>query len=253
MNAKNKTYRALISSDWSECLAPCSPFDPISFNYPELDPELESIFKRYTGNIISLGEAARQIQRLLSKPITQQQMDAYLNASFSTYKGVPELIDWCSRNNILFMVNTTALIGYFQQIFADHLLPRISVLSAHPAIRYAHQESDPDTIFDLFEIEDKSKNTAAAMRSFNIPADKIILIGDSGGDGPHFKWGAQINALLIGCMTKASLKDYCVRHMVPLAIEFGMSYAEGDKKDLLKERQTNFMDLVPFIEDFLDR
>ena len=252
MNAKNKTYRALISSDWSECLAPCSPFDCISFNYPELGPALESIFKRYTGNIISLGEAALQIQRLLPKPITQQQMDAYVNASFSTYKGVPELIDWCLRNDILFMINTTGMIGYFQQIFAAGLLPQLPVLSAHPMIRYVLQLSDPDTIFDLFEIEDKPKNTEAALRHFNIPAGRVILMGDSGGDGPHFKWGSRHGALLIGCMTKSSLKKYCDQHDVPLDVEFGISDTDRSPKDLQPEMQTDFMDLWPVIKDFLD-
>jgi len=50
-------YRALVSSDWSECLSPNGPFDPLSFNYPEYKEELEEIFNRYTGNIISLNDA----------------------------------------------------------------------------------------------------------------------------------------------------------------------------------------------------
>jgi hypothetical protein len=29
-------YKGMISSDWNECLAPCGPFDPIAFAYPEL-------------------------------------------------------------------------------------------------------------------------------------------------------------------------------------------------------------------------
>lgn len=251
MNSKNKKYRALISSDWNMCLAPCGPFDYISFNYPQLDPDLITIFKSYTGNVISLGDAARQIQQLLPGPITQKQMEAYLNASFITYKGVPELIEWCLGNDILFMLNTTGMIGYFQQIFASGRLPQLPVLSAHPMIRFAHRLTDPDNIFDLFEIEDKSKNTEAAVRSFNIATNKIILMGDSGGDGPHFKWGAEINALLVGCMTKPSLRKYCARHEVPIDIQFGFSHADRESKDQQMEMQTNFMDLLPLIESFL--
>src|SRR5210317_250631 len=117
MDSKNKTYKAMVSSDWNECLAPCGPFDFISINYPELESDLKTIFKHYTGNIISLGDAVCQIQKLLPAPITKKQMDASLNRSFIIYKGVPELIDWCLSNDILFMVNTTGMIGYFQRIF----------------------------------------------------------------------------------------------------------------------------------------
>jgi hypothetical protein len=36
-------YKAVVSSDWSECLSPNGPFDPISFNYPELSGQLSNI------------------------------------------------------------------------------------------------------------------------------------------------------------------------------------------------------------------
>lgn len=242
----------MVSSDWNECLAPCGPFDFISINYPELESDLKTIFKHYTGSIISLGDAIRQIQKLLPAPITEKQMDAYLNKSFITYNGVPELIDWSLSNDILFMVNTTGMTGYFQRIFARGFLPHLPVLSAHPMVRYAHQNTDPDYIFDLFEIKDKLKNTEAVARSFGIPFNKIILMGDSGGDGPHFKWGAGIKALLIGSMTKASLKKYCAQHNVKIGIEFGISYADGEDRDQQKEMLTDFMDLLPLIEKFLD-
>ena len=252
MDSQNRTYNALVSSDWNECLAPCGPFDFISFNYPQLTAQLETIFKQYTGNSISLGEAVRQIQKLLPEPISEKQMDVYLNKSFITYKGVPELIQWCLSNDILFMINTTGMIGYFQRIFVRGLLPRLPVLSAHPMVRYVQQNTDPNHIFDLFEIQDKLKNTEAAACSFSIPANKIILIGDSGGDGPHFKWGAGINALLIGSMTKPSLKKYCDNHNISINTQFGISYAEKEDKNLHKEMQTNFMDLLPVIENYLD-
>ena len=252
MSSKNRTYKAIVSSDWNECLAPCGPFDFISFNYPQLTAELETIFKQYTGNSISLGEAVRQIQKLLPEPISKKQMDMYLDESFATYKGVQEFIEWCMNQNILFMINTTGMIGYFQRVFAKNFLPKIAVLSAHPMVRYLQQSTDPDHIFDLLEIEDKFKNTEAVARSFRIPSNKIILIGDSGGDGPHFKWGAGINALLIGSMTKPSLKRYCDQHNISIDTQFGISYAEKEDKNLHKEMQTNFMDLLPTIENYID-
>jgi len=251
MQAENKMYKAMVSSDWSECLAPCSPFDCISFNFPQLTTELETIFKQYTGNVISLGEAARKIQALLPATLTTEQMDAYLDNSFSTYKGVPELIEWCLSKDILFMINTTGMIGYFQRIFAKSLLPLVPALSAHPMIRYPQQHSDPNVIFDLFEIKDKGKNTEAAVRFFNIPLNQIILMGDSGGDGPHFEWGTKADAFLIGSMTKPSLEKYCQKKNININVRFGISDTAGKKKDLEKEMQIDFMDLASLIEDLI--
>ena len=246
-------YRALISSDWNECLAPCGPFDFISFNYPQLAPDLETIFKQYTGNIISLGEAVRQIQHLLPAPITENQMDQYLDASFVTYSGVPDLINWCKNQNILFMINTTGMIGYFQRVFTKNLLPKIPVLSAHPMVRYPKGGIDPQYVYDLFETTDKSKNTEAAMSSFNLSSNKVIIMGDSGGDGPHFEWGAEINAFLIANMAKPSLKQYCRQKEITINTQFGPAYANGEARDLGKEMQVDFMDLAPIIEDLLNR
>jgi len=251
MQAENKMYKAMVSSDWSECLAPCSPFDCISFNFPQLTTELETIFKQYTGNVISLGEAARKIQALLPAALTTEQMDAYLDNSFSTYKGVPELIEWCLSKDILFMINTTGMIGYFQRIFAKSLLPLVPALSAHPMIRYPQQHSDPSVIFDLFEIKDKGTNTEAAIRHFNIPFNKIILMGDSGGDGPHFEWGTKTDAFLIGSMTKSSLENYCLKNNININVRFGISETAGETNDLKKEAQIDFMDLASCIEDLM--
>jgi 2-hydroxy-3-keto-5-methylthiopentenyl-1-phosphate phosphatase len=251
MPAGNKMYKAMVSSDWSECLAPSSPFDCISFNYPHLSAQLETIFKQYTGNLISLGEAAHKIQALLPAKLTAEQMDTYLDNSFSTYKGVPELIEWCLSKDILFMINTTAMTGYFQRIFAKSLLPRIPALSAHPLVRYPQQPSDPGVIYDLFEIKDKGTNTAAAVSNFKIPLNKIIIMGDSGGDGPHFEWGKNANAFLIGNMTKPSLEKYCLENNVEINVRFGISGMAGEKMDLQNEMQVDFMDLAAYIEDFI--
>jgi len=251
MQAKNIPYKAIVSSDWSECLAPCSPFDCISFNYPQLTAELETIFKQYTSNMISLGEAAHKIETLLPAPLTIEQMDAYLDKSFSTYRGVPQLIEWCLCKEILFMINTTGMTGYFQRIFAKSLLPRVPALSAYGMIRYPKQHSDPDVIFELFEIKDKGKNTEAAVRFFNIPFNKIIIIGDSGGDGPHFEWGAKTDALLIGSMTKPSLDKYCLKKNIDINVRFGSSETADEKEKLKNEMQIDFMDLVARIENFI--
>jgi phosphoserine phosphatase len=251
MGGKNLNYNAIVSSDWNECLAPCGPFDCISFNYPELKSDLENIFKQYTGNIISLGRAVLQIQQLLPGPITEEHMDAYLDQCFITYQGVPELIEWCLSNNILFMINTTGVIGYFQRIYAKGLLPHPPVISAHPLVRYSQRGTDPQYVYDLIEIEDKGKNTEVVVRSLNIPAEKTILMGDSGGDGPHFKWGAERGAFLVGSMIKPSLEKYCRTKGVRINLRFGLSYVEGEKKDLQKEMQTDFRDLSNIIEEFL--
>jgi 2-hydroxy-3-keto-5-methylthiopentenyl-1-phosphate phosphatase len=247
----HKAYKAIISSDWSECLAPCSPFDFISFNYPQLTTRLQAIFKQYTGNHISLGEAARQIRKMLPDPITENQMDAYLDHSFSTYPGVPELIEWCLSKDILFMINTTGMAGYFQRICAKGLLPGIPLLSAHPMVRYPRQNSDPYHIYSLFEIKDKAKNTEAAIKTHQIPPNKIIIMGDSGGDGPHFEWGARVNAFLIGSMTKPSLENYCLTRKIKINFKFGISRAQSQNKDLKKEMQVNFMDLSSCIQAVL--
>lgn len=252
MVEKNIKYKAMVSSDWNECLAPCGPFDFISFNYPELLPELISIFQKYTGNMISLGEAAGQIRSLLPGQITTEQMDAYLSESFATYRGVPDLIEWCLSKSILFMINTTGMVGYFQRVFAKGLLPSIPVISAHPMIRYPERESDPKDIYELFEIKDKAKNTETVIRSLRIPSGKIILMGDSGGDGPHFEWGKGIDAFLIGSMTKPSLKSYCQKKGIVIDFSFGLSHTQGEKVDSEKEMQINFMDLLSPIEEFVN-
>jgi hypothetical protein len=91
------------------------------------------------------------------------------------------------------------------------------------------------------------------MRSFNIPDDSLIIMGDSGGDGPHFKWGASNNSFLVANMIKASLQHYCDKNNISIDLRFGLSYKNGETKDLRKEMQVNYMDLVPVIEDFINR
>jgi hypothetical protein len=90
------------------------------------------------------------------------------------------------------------------------------------------------------------------MRATGIPPNKVIIMGDSGGDGAHFQWGDSVGAFLIGSMTKASLSEYCRTREIRINKRFGLTYASGEKRDLEMEMQVNFMDLTILIEDVLD-
>ena len=242
-------YQAIISSDWNGCLAPCGPFDFIAFNLPQSEPQLNLIFRQYTGNQITLGQAVGQIRKLVPGPVTPEQMDAYIDEAFTVYTAVANLIEWCLSRNIMFMINTTGMIGYFQRVFARGLLPRVPVISAHPMVRFPASSSDPRCIFDLLETGDKAKSSESVICSMDIPSDKIILMGDSGGDGPHFEWGSKTGAFLIGSMTKASLNDYCRQKNITINLRFGIDGTKDGKRDVQKEMQVNFMDLTTTIEE----
>ncbi len=246
-------YRAMVSSDWNECLAPCRPFDFISYTFPGLGADLSRIFRLYTGNRIRLTDATRQIEKRLPYPITPDQMDAYLSTSFSTYTGVPQLIEWCSRQDILFMVNTTGMIGYFQRVLAGNFLPRVPVISAHPMICYANQDSHMPDFIELRETEDKGRNTEAVANKYGIRSDRIVIIGDSGGDGPHFEWGDRTGAFLVGSMTKPSLADYCRAKGIRIHERFGIDNAQEKDAAPGARSQVNYMDLVSVIEEIANR
>lgn len=223
-----KPYRALVSSDWNQCLAPCGPFDVITYHYPGLAIKIDPIFKGYTGNRISLTTAVEQISKLVPAPITAAQMDTYLTDRFETYPGVPELMRACEEDNILFMINTTGMIGYFQRALAAGLLPRLPVLSAHPMTRYEAGPHDPVEIYPLLETTDKGVHTAAVASRFDIPASRIIIMGDSGGDGPHFEWGARVGATLIACRPKPSLISYCSNRHIAIDHLIGGICPDGE-------------------------
>lgn len=244
-------YTALVSSDWNECLAPCGPFDVIGFHYPEQRSAIEKIFRLYTGNAATLGEASQHIAELLPDPITEKQMDEYLAAAFETYPGVSNFITACRRHGILFMINTTGMRGYFQRAIARGLLPSPEVLSAHPMVGFHENPAKAALFFPLLEVGDKAKNTAAAAERFNIPMDRIVLMGDSGGDGPHFEWGYQSGAHLIGCMVKPSLANFCHRHRIEIDTYFGHAYAEGETKDPDKEMDCDFSQLMDIVLGWL--
>lgn len=253
MAGSNRTYKAAFSSDWSECLSPNGPFDCLVFHHPRLKEDLSVIFRHYTSNRITLSQALKRIQGLIPELPGPEQMDAYLEASFATYRGVPDLMEWCGSKGVLFMINTTGFQGYFQRAVAKGLLPRIPALSAHPMIRYAHAPSDPPSLYDLREIEDKPANTQRLLRHHGIAAQKTVIMGDSGGDGPHFAWGARAGALLVGSMTKASLEGYCREMNLVIHHRFGLTYPEGTPRQPEKEMEVDFMGLVPLLEEVLSR
>jgi hypothetical protein len=251
-NMQPHTYNALLSSDWNECLAPCGPFDAIVRHYPQCGTNLETVFRRYTGNVISLGEAVRRIQALVPRRLTPAQMDAYLEGDFRTYRGVPELIRWCDDHDVLFMVNTTGMIGYFQRVLAKAYLPPLPVLSAHPMVRFDPSPGDPAQILPLLETADKPVHTAAIAARYAIAGDKIFLMGDSGGDGPHFEWGAGVGARLIGSMTKPSLQRYCRDKDIVIDHLVGHTYAPGEPRALEKEVGFDFIGIKNLIEPVLE-
>ena len=251
MTLNRSRYKALFSSDWSECLSPNGPFDPISFTHPQLTNELVTIFQQYTGNIITLTQATHRISELLPGPMSVDQMDAYLDCSFRTYKGVPNLIEWCLSNDILFMLNTTGSQGYFQRAIAKQLLPEIPVIAANPFVRFPGNDDKKRFACQVLEISDKGKCTEFVLDRLRMSASQAFLMGDSGGDGGHFKWGFQAGAFLIGSMTKASLKSFCLKESIEINFQFGMRYEPGEPRDPDKEMEFDFMELTETIQKTL--
>ncbi len=244
-------YHAIVSSDWNECLAPCGPFDFIAFTFPELKPALDDIFKRYTGNHITLKKAMQQVKALLPEPVSVSQMDAYLSEAFSMYTGVADLMRWCHSQKILFMLNTTGAVGYFQRAVFKHLLPPLPVISAYAEPHFPQEASDPEKVFPLFETTDKAKHTEKVARKAGVPLNRIIIMGDSGGDGPHFKWGSENKAFLIASMAKPSLQQYCQKEGIQPGYFFGHTYSKGETIDHASEMGYNFKNLADVIADYL--
>ena len=240
-------YNGMVSSDWSQCLSPSGPFDPLIYLYPDLRPELSLIFKQYTGNEITLGHAIDQVNAMLPGWPSYDQLDLYLEACFETYAGVPELIRWCRRNGILFMVNTTGFAAYFQRVLTKGLLPPIDVLSAQSKWHFGSGQTAPIHQADLKEVEDKAHNSAAIAKKFSIPNNKIVLMGDSGGDGPHFEWGATIGATLIGSMTKPSLRKFCSDRQISIHHQTGHTYQSGESISIDKESRYDFRSVIDIL------
>jgi hypothetical protein len=89
------------------------------------------------------------------------------------------------------------------------------------------------------------------MRALNVPGKRVIIVGDSGGDCPHFDWGASVGGLLIGSMTKPSLESYCGQRGIEIDHRFGTSYSPRMNQDSEQEPQVNFEELTDIIESFL--
>ncbi|MFH0824218.1 MAG: hypothetical protein V2B18_15810 [Pseudomonadota bacterium] len=248
MADNNRSYRAVFSSDWSECLSPNGPFDPISFLCPELAGEPADIFRRYTGNEIPLAAAWESIRALVPAPITMEGMDAYLEAEFKTYSGVRELIEWCDAHDVFVMINTTGSKGYFQRALAKNLLPHVPAVSANPLISFGQCGDDGRFACEVHEIDDKPRCTSSVLQSLGIPASKLVIMGDSGGDGPHFEWGASVGAVLVASMPKASLLKFCSDKGVSINRLFGVVYGPGEVRRLDEELSVDFMALREIIE-----
>lgn len=240
-------FNGMISSDWSQCLSPNGPFDPLTFLYPGLKAELSQIFKQYTGNEISLGRAIDQVIAMLPGWPSSDQLDRYLKACYATYSGVPKLVRWCNQNKILFMINTTGFAAYFQRVFSKGLLPPADVLSAQSKWCFKSKQTVAIDLIDLLEVEDKARNTAAIARRFSIPSSRIVLMGDSGGDGPHFEWGSAIGATLIGSMTKPSLHKYCSDRHITIHHRVGHTYQSGESVSTEKESGYDFRSVIDIL------
>ena len=101
----------------------------------------------------------------------------------------------------------------------------------------------------MFETTDKAKHTAKVAGKLGIPLDRIVIMGDSGGDGSHFKWGRENGSLLIASMAKPSLQQYCQKEGIQPDCYFGHTYREGEDRDRAAEMRYDFMRLTKQIED----
>ncbi len=249
----NTTPRVIISSDWSECLSPNGPFDPIAFRFPEHKGPLKAIFREYTGNAITLTAAVERIRKLMPAPLTAEAMDAYLDAEFAMYTGAREFITKARDMGALFVINTTGSQGYFQRALAKKLLPEVDVIAANPFIAYPLTAGGPRFHLTVTEIADKPKNTQAVLTETGISPHRVMVMGDSGGDGPHFLWGAEQGCYLVGAMTKMSLSKYCQSHKITLNKRFGISYEPGQQRDIHEEMKYDYQELLSVIKELESR
>ena len=149
------------------------------------------------------------------------------------------------------MINTTGTQGYFQRSIRKGLIPEVPIVAGNPMISFP-QTSDGERYSNMVtEIGDKPLCSEAVAKATGLPPAKVVVIGDSGGDGPHFEWGARSGAYLVGSMTKPSLGAYCESHGIEINRLFGVSYSQGEKRDVDKEMTVDFMDLAVVIEQAL--
>jgi hypothetical protein len=90
-------------------------------------------------------------------------------------------------------------------------------------------------------------------REHGIPFRRVVVMGDSGGDGPHMAWGAARGALLVGSMTKPSLENACRAAGIALHHRFGVTYAEGQPLDRQRELTVDYMGLTGLLQETLER
>jgi len=90
------------------------------------------------------------------------------------------------------------------------------------------------------------------MKRYNISAHRLAVMGDSGGDGPHFKWTSSLDrAYLIGSMTKPSLESYCLKYQIAIDEYFGIRYRNGMSRDEETEMEVDFTHLIPLLTEHL--
>jgi hypothetical protein len=142
-------------------------------------------------------------------------------------------------------------VGYFQRALALGLLPPIEALSAHPLVVYPEGPKDPQRILELPETADKGVHTEKILRAYGIPPRRAVVVGDSGGDGPHFAWAAANGACTVGSMTKHSLQSFCDRNTIRIDHRIGPSYAQGEPVDRRAEMEADLMELSRFLTDRL--
>ena len=80
-----------------------------------------------------------------------------------------------------------------------------------------------------------------------------MIIGDSGGDGPHFEWGRKHNAYMIGSMAKQSLTNYCNKKQIEINLLFGPPYANGEERIEENEMLIDFMELSSVFEKIIEQ
>ena len=137
-------------------------------------------------------------------------------------------------------------------MLARNLIPDVPFVASNPLIRFSGEPEAPRYMYWVNEIEDKPRNTQSVMKSSGIGPDRVVIVGDSGGDGPHFRWGGSVGAYLIGSMVKPSLEAYCRDRAITINKHFGYTYSAGEARDRAKEMQTDFMELTETLSEVLD-
>jgi len=73
-----------------------------------------------------------------------------------------------------------------------------------------------------------------------IPAERVIVMGDSGGDGPHFEWAHQAGAFIISSMTKPSLGGLLRQQRDHHRKALRLGHGKNEARDLKREMAVDF-------------